>query len=575
MSKAKSTRLSRTARVGIGTTIGLLVLIGGGYLLGHQLAGDKLPARASVGGVSIGGLDRAQAQATLRASFEPKLAAQLVLTSGDTTVSFTPAEAGLGVDYAATVDGLATGDSWNPVQILTVLFGGGPQQPVVTVDQTKLAGQIAALAKQVDVLPVSAGVDYESGKPVNSTSKDGAVVDRDETARTIQAKFLSEKTIPATVAPAQPEVTTEQAEQVARTIAVTAISAPISVQVGSAGTVQVSPKLIEQTLSFQPRDGLLAPVFDADQLVKALDPALNKLGLDQPKDASYTIADGKPKLVPAKDGQGIDPTELASVLAEAAIKTDGRSGTVSVAARPAGFTTEQAKALGVKEIVGKFTTYFPGTAYRYNNIGKAAKLINGTFLKPGETFSMNKTLGKRTKEAGWMAGGAIDGGKIVERLGGGISQATTTTFNAIFFAGLEDVYHKPHSLYFNRYPVGREATLDWDSVDMKFKNDSPYGVVLRAWITGHTGSQGSVIVQVWSTKRYTIKTTTPVRSNYRAPGPTIYDESDGCKPQNAMSGFDVKFDRLFYQGKKLVKREPFAWRYNSLTPVVCGAKPKK
>ena len=76
----------------------------------------------------------------------------------------------------------------------------------------------------------------------------------------------------------------------------------------------------------------------------------------------------------------------------------------------------------MKEVTGKFTTYFPGTTYRYNNIGKAARLINGTFLKPGETFSMNKTLGKRTTAAGWMAGGAIDGGRIVERLGGGISQ---------------------------------------------------------------------------------------------------------------------------------------------------------
>ena len=60
----------------------------------------------------------------------------------------------------------------------------------------------------------------------------------------------------------------------------------------------------------------------------------------------------------------------------------------------------------------------------------------------------------------------------------------------------EDIYHKPHSLYFSRYPVGREATLDWLSVDMKFRNDSPYGVVLQAWTTGRVGQQGSVTVKV-------------------------------------------------------------------------------
>lgn len=81
-------------------------------------------------------------------------------------------------------------------------------------------------------------------------------------------------------------------------------------------------------------------------------------------------------------------------------------------------------------------------------------------------------------------------------------------------------------------------------------------------------------VRVWSTKRYTIKATTPVRSNYRGPGPTQYDSSPGCVPQSAMSGFDVRFKRLFYEGKKLAEvRALLSGRYNSLTPVVCGKKP--
>ena len=339
--------MSMTARVGIGTVLGLLVLIGGGYLVGHQLAGDKLPARASVSGVAVGGLSPRQAEAKLTAEFDAKLDGQLVLTSGEAKVSFTPRQAGLALDYPATVAGLGAGGSWNPVNILTVLFGGGEHQPVLKVDQTKLAAQIAALAKQVDVLPVAATVDYESGKPVFSRSSTGALLDRDETARTVQATFLSEKTIAATVAPAPPEVTTEQAEQVAATIALTAISAPVSVEVGSAGQLSVSPELIAQTLGFRPVGGVLAPVFDTATLVKRLDPALNKLGLDQPTDAGFTIAKGKPKLVPAKEGQGIDPTELGAVLAEAVLKTDSRQGKVAVSTRPAGFTTEAAKASGV------------------------------------------------------------------------------------------------------------------------------------------------------------------------------------------------------------------------------------
>ena len=295
--------------------------------------------------------------------------------------------------------------------------------------------------------------------------------------------------------------------------------------------------------------------------------------MKQPRDADITIANGKPKIVPSVDGIGLKPDDLATAVLGVLDKPSGRSVTVDATVQRAEFSTADARKLGVKQVTGSFTTYYPGSAYRVNNIGKAARLINGTFLKPGETFSMNRTLGQRTAAAGWMAGGGIEGGKIKTLLGGGISQATTTTFNAIFFAGLEDIYHKPHSLYFSRYPVGREATLDWLSVDMKFRNDSPYGVVLQAWTTGRVGQQGSVTVKVWSTKRYTIKTTTPVRSNYRSPAATQYDESPGCVPQSAMGGFDVRYKRLFYAGKKLVKSEPFFWSYNTLTPVVCGKKP--
>ncbi len=77
----------------------------------------------------------------------------------------------------------------------------------------------------------------------------------------------------------------------------------------------------------------------------------------------------------------------------------------------------------------------------------------------------------------------------------------TTTFNAMFFAGLEDVEHKTHSFYIDRYPVGREATVAWGSVDLRFRNDTPYGVLITAAVTPSTpSSQGVVTVRMWSTE---------------------------------------------------------------------------
>jgi len=570
-----SKKLSTTAKIGIGVGAGLVALLGGGYVAGHFLAGENLPAKTSVSGIQLGGLTAEQATAKLQDGLAAASAQPIKVSAGSDAVAFEPADVGLAVDYTASVSQAQGGSTWNPVRILTVLFGGSEHQAVLKVDHTKLDAAVAELAKKVDVEPVNAGVSYADLKPVTTEAKDGVALDQAATVAAIKAAYLTDEPVTASVATAEAEVTTAEAQQVADGLAKTAIADSISVSVADKGKLVLAPKAIAASLRFEPDDGSLSPKFDSSALGKQLTGQLAELGLKQPKNASYTISKGKPKVVAAVDGAGVDPEKLGTALVPVLAKASGRTASVDVSTQPAAVTTADVEKLGVKKVIGKFTTYFPGTAYRYNNIGKAAKLINGTFLMPGETFSMNETLGKRTTAAGWMSGGAIDGGKVVQRMGGGISQATTTTFNAIYFAGLKDIYHKPHSLYFNRYPVGREATLDWESVDMKFKNDSPYGVLLQASITGHTGAQGSVTVKVWSTKRYTIKSSASIRSNYRAPGKVVYDDSDGCIAQSAMSGFDVRFNRLFYEGDKLVKKEPFKWSYNSLTPVVCGKDPAK
>lgn len=567
--------MSATRKLLLSVGGGVFLLAVGGYVAGYALAGDNTPRNASVAGVPIGGLTSDAATATLQAQLGERLTRPLVVTAGETSVTTTAAELGLGFDYAASVAEAGAGRSWNPVHILTVLTGGGDRRPVVTRDDSVLSAAVAALAEKADTEPTDAALTVQVKKVtvVRSEAEPGVTVRQPETADALAAGFVDADRIAASTTLADPEITTAEADEVLAGVGRPALASPITIATGDSGSIELTPAMIAAALSFQPSDGTLAAELDAAKLTKAAAKEIKGLGLKKPRDADITIADGKPRIVPSVDGIGIEPNDLAAAALGVLQKSSGRSAKVEATVRKASFTTEDAKKLGVKEITGKFTTYYPGSAYRVNNIGKAARLVNGTFLKPGETFSMNATLGKRTAAAGWMAGGGIEGGKIKTLLGGGISQATTTTFNAIFFAGLEDIYHKPHSLYFSRYPVGREATLDWDSVDMKFRNNSPYGVVLQAWTTGKVGTTGSVTVRVWSTKWYTVKASDPVRSNYRSPGPTQYDTSPGCVPQSAMSGFDVSYKRLFYRKGELVKSEPFRWSYNTLTPVVCGPKP--
>jgi vancomycin resistance protein YoaR len=187
---------------------------------------------------------------------------------------------------------------------------------------------------------------------------------------------------------------------------------------------------------------------------------------------------------------------------------------------------------------------------------------------PGATFSLNETVGERTAENGFVKGFIIDGGQFREDFGGGVSQVATTTFNAAFFAGLEDVEHKPHSFYISRYPAGREATVAWPTVDMKFRNDTDTGVFIE---TIHT--PGEITVRLWGTKVYDeIRSVSSERTNYTT-GTTKYEDSEECVDQDPVSGFDITVTRQFVSGGEVVRSEDFSTHYNAADRIICTSPP--
>lgn len=146
------------------------------------------------------------------------------------------------------------------------------------------------------------------------------------------------------------------------------------------------------------------------------------------------------------------------------------------------------------QLAGEFTTYHPCCEARVTNIHLIADAVDGAVVAPGATFSINDHVGERTAEKGYVAAGAIIGGELYccdhpENIGGGTSQFATTFFNAVFFAGLEIVAHRPHSLYFTRYPMGREATLGYPGPDVVFRNDTHTPVRIE---TSHTATSITV-----------------------------------------------------------------------------------
>ncbi|MBA2956047.1 hypothetical protein GON03_17040 [Nocardioides sp. MAH-18] len=554
---------------------GLLLLAGLAYAAAYAGAGDKVPRGATVAGVAIGDRSPEEAEEALRAGLADRAKRPVTVTVDDTEVQVDPASAGLTVDYAATVAEAGGGRSLAPARLWDYWTGGGAEEPVVEVDDAAMAAALDDVATRAGTAPVDGAVAFKHGRVVVTDAQPGSGFDTDQAAALVGAAWLDPDApvveLPTEVT--QPEIDDEAVQAAVDAFANPAMSAPVTLVFGDSPVV-LDPKDYSAAISMKAEGGALVPELDTRRLTRLVESGVSEE--DKPVDATVELVDGEPTVVPAKPGVTFDPADVSAAFLELVTREgDARKMEVEATVAEPEFTTEDAEALGIKEKVSSFTTHYPYAEYRNTNIGRAAEIIDGTILKPGETFSLNDTVGERTRENGFTEGFIISNGIFKEDLGGGVSQMATTTFNAMFFAGLKDIEHKPHSFYIDRYPVGREATVAWGSVDLRFQNDTDHGVLIHATVQPSTpSSQGVVTVSMYSTKTWDITTTTSDRYNYRAPKTRTLDTPD-CYPNTGYSGFDVDVTRYFHEpgSDEVVKSEKFHTAYTPSDTVVC--KPPK
>lgn len=133
------------------------------------------------------------------------------------------------------------------------------------------------------------------------------------------------------------------------------------------------------------------------------------------------------------------------------------------------------------DLIATYTTRYDVSNYnRSNNLTIATKKINGTIIMPGEIFSYNKVVGERTIEAGYKEAGAYAGGGVVQSVGGGICQISSTIYNTALLANLEIVDRSNHQFQTSYVPVSRDATVSWGYLDLKFKNTRSYPIKIEA-----------------------------------------------------------------------------------------------
>ena len=554
---------------------GLLVLFGGVYVAGYLFTSDRVPRGTTVSGVEIGGLRPTSAEIKLAAELDERRKAPVLVSALGQRSRIDPATAGLDVDIEASVAQAGGGRSWDPARMWDSLTGGDDLEAVTTVDPDALGAAVAAFAAEVDTAARDGAVVFKKDTAVQRQPREGEVVDQEAAVAAVEAAYLDDQgPVELTVVVDEPEITKADVSAAMEEFANPAVSAPVVLEL-SEERVVLRPQDYLPALSMKAEDGELVPVLDEKLLVAGLEPRMKTIAL-APRDATVRIVggvNGRPQVVPSKKGVTFDEREVIDAFLDVVVqRDDARTLRVSSVVAEPEFTTAQAEELGVVEKVSEFTTYYPHADYRNTNLGRAADLVDGTLLKPGDTFSLNETVGERTAENGFTEGFIISDGVFKEDFGGGVSQVATTTFNAMFFAGLKDIEHKPHSFYIDRYPVGREATVAWPTVDLAFQNDTPHGVLIQAWIDPSTPStSGAMHVRMWSTKIWRITAEQSGRYN-ETQEETRQLEGDDCVPNDGYGGFDIDVYRNFYKvgSDTLHHREKFHTTYTPSDTVICS-----
>lgn len=552
--------------------LGLLGLFAG---VGFVVTGLKMPVHATVGGIDVSGLDPTVAEAKVAAALGSRSAVPITVVGGGRSFVLQPARTGLGVDVEASVRGAGGFHSFNPLRALRLVTGEVNAPLVVVADDAKLSAAVENIAAALDNPPVEPRVTFKGTEPVVRKPQSGTVVDREAAAKAIREAYLVKDRIVLPVTGAKPAVGQAALDVAMKRIVEPAISGPVTVHVADQ-EISLPVSAYAPALSVRVVGVALRPHLDPNLLAGPLTSATTGLAKEA-VDASFVIEDGKPVIKPAKPGVGLRPQEMAVKLIPAITQSgSARSVTVDSKVVPPKFTTADAEALNIREKVSEFVTYFPYARYRNTNQSRAASLINGTILKPGDTFSLNNRVGERSKDNGFVKGIVIgEGATFVEQYGGAVSQVATTVYNAAFFAGLEDVEHHPHTFYIGRYPLGREATVWWGKLDLRFKNTLSNGVLIRAWVVkGSDTRRGEMHVEMWGTKEWDISSSISDRYNEREPGKR-YNDTDECIEQDPMEGFDLDVTRIFRKpgSTEVEKTDVTHVSYVPSDEVICGPAP--
>lgn len=458
----------------------LLLVAGAGTALGYTYATDTVFRGVTAGTVEVGGLSVAEAQNKIQTEVGPVVeTGSIQVKIYNTEYPIAIQDVTTGLDAAASAQaaydiGHTGGVGERIAGAFGALFGSKTAELVITVDDAALDQRLDEIASEALTEPTGATWELSGTNLILTMPKPGVSFDRDKVRDEVKTKIE---------------------------------------------TMDFTPYEVETQLT-DPKP------LDVDELKTQVN--------CEPTNAIVDKSDGK-TIIPEKNGIVMDADKAREIIGDGTEATY----TIPVTVTPAKVTKEVLDRALFRDVLASASTSLnTSNVDRTNNVTLAAKYMNGTILNPGEEFSYNGVVGQRTTERGFKAAGAYSNGQLIDEVGGGVCQPSSTLYMAVLRADLEVTERTNHSMTVSYTPLGEDATVSYGSLDFKFKNNTDYPIKL---VTVREGSQMKVTIMGTKVDDKTVRLETEILETLTPE--TIKKTDSSLKPgetevqQSAVTGY--------------------------------------